>query len=121
LKIHRPVRGLIQIPVDEILKKVDRYVRDGAKKLFSLTKTKIRLAEEAGTAECRPHPLPLVKRLSGEDISTVEEAKQYRETLLKNTPFDDEKSVASSVLQCMDLIEGVKYLYEPHECMSNIG
>jgi len=21
----------------------------------------------------------------------------------------------------MDLIEGVKYLYEPHECMSNIG
>lgn len=92
----------------------------GAKKLFSLTRTKIRLAEEAGTVECRPHPLPLVKRISGIDVSTIEDAKAYREDLLKNTSFQDGSSLSSSVLQCMDIIEGVKYLYEPPKYVSNI-
>jgi hypothetical protein len=99
---------------------MDRYVISGAKKIFSLVRTKIRLAEEADTAECRPDPLPLVKRLSGIGISTVGEAKAYSDELLKNTSFSDEKSVASAVFQCMDIIEGVKYKYEPPRYMSNI-
>jgi hypothetical protein len=99
---------------------MDKYALLGAKKLFSLVKTKIRLAEEADTFECRPDPLPLVKRLSGVNISTIAEAKDYREELLKNTSFSDEKSVASAVLQCMDMIEGVKYKYEPPQYVSNI-
>ena len=41
---------------------IDKYVKEGAKKILSLTRTKIRLAKEAGTVECRPAPLPLVKR-----------------------------------------------------------
>jgi hypothetical protein len=99
---------------------MDKYVISGAKKLFSLARTKIRLAEEADTIGCRPDPLPLVKRLSGISISTVWEAKAYRDELLKKTSFSDEKSVASAVLQCMDIIEGVKYKYEPPQYMSNI-
>jgi len=99
---------------------MDKYVVYGAKKLFSLTRTKIRLAEEADTIECSPDPLPLVKCLSNVNISTIAQAKAYREDLLKNTSFSDEKSVASSVIQCMDVIEGVKYKYEPPRYMSNI-
>jgi hypothetical protein len=99
---------------------MDRYVISGTKKLFSLVRTKIRLAEEADTIDCRPDPLPLVKRLSGVNISEIAEAKAYREELLNNTSYSDEKSIASSVLQCMDLIEGVKYKYEPSQYMSNI-
>jgi hypothetical protein len=99
---------------------MDRYVISGTKKLFSLVRTKIRLAGEADTFECRPDPLPLVKRLSGVTISTIAESKVYREELLKNASFSDERSVASSVLQCMDIIEGVKYKYEPPQYMSNI-
>ena len=99
---------------------MDKYVISGTKKLFSLTRTKIRMAEEADTIECRPDPLSLVRRLSGVNISTVGDAKAYRDELLKNTSFSDEKSVASSVLQCMDMIEGVKYKYEPPQYMSNI-
>ena len=99
---------------------MDKYTPAGAKKLFSLTRTKIRLAEEADTIECRPDPLPLVKRLSGVSISTIAQAKAYREELLKNTSFSDEKSVASAVLQCMDIIEGVKYKYEPPQYVFNI-
>ena len=99
---------------------MDKYTPAGAKKLFSLTRTKIRLAEEADTTECRPDPLPLVKRLSGVSISTIAQAKAYREELLKNTSFSDEKIIASAVLQCMDIIEGVKYKYEPPQYTSNI-
>jgi hypothetical protein len=99
---------------------MDKYVISGTKKLFSLVRTKIRLAEEAETIECRPHPLPLVKRLAGVNVSTIPEAKAYREELMKNTSFSDEKSVASSVLQCMDIIEGVKYRYEPPQYVSNL-
>lgn len=99
---------------------MDKYSVAGAKKLFSLTKTKIRLAVETDTAECRPHPLPLIKRLSGIDISSVEEARAHREELIKDTRFSDDLSVASAVFQCMDLIEGVKYKYEPPQYTSNI-
>jgi hypothetical protein len=61
-----------------------------------------------------------VKCLSGVNISTVAEAKAYREELRKNTSFSDEKSVASAVFQCMDIIEGVKYKYEPPQYVFNI-
>jgi hypothetical protein len=99
---------------------MDKYSVAGAKKLFSLAKTKIRLAAEAGTLECRPNPLPLVKRLSGIDVSTVEEAGTYREELLKNTCFSDDLALASAVFQCMDIVEGVKYKYEPPQYTSNV-
>lgn len=99
---------------------MDRYAAAGAKKLLSLVRTKIRLAEEAGTLECRPQPLPLIQRLTGEVVCTVSEAKAYREKLAKNISFSDKQNVASIVFQCMDIIEGVKYLYEPAKYMSNI-
>lgn len=99
---------------------MDKYAVMGAKKLLSLAKTKIRLAEEAGTIECRPNPLPLVKMFTGNEIKTIEEAKQYREELLKDADYLSPASIASTVISCMDLIEGVKYRYEPREYMSNI-
>ena len=99
---------------------MDRYAVLGAKKLLSLTRTKIRLAEEAATSECRPAPLPLVKKLSGKDIMDVSQAKRHREDLAGCLDCSDEKSMAATVLQCMDIIEGVKYKYEPPEYVCNI-
>lgn len=99
---------------------MDKYVIAGTKKIFSLVRIKIQLAEEAETTECRPAPLPLIKRLCGVEIRTVSMAKGYREQLVENTDYCSEKSVASAVISCMDIIEGVKYRYEPQEYMSNI-
>ena len=99
---------------------MEKYAVAGTKKLLSLVRTKIRLAEEAGTVECRPHPLPIIKLLSGRDINTISEAKTYREELAQKADYSDEKRLASTVLQCMDLVEGVKYKYEAPECMPNI-
>jgi len=100
---------------------MDKYAVLGAKKLLSLARTKIRLAEDAATQECRPAPLPLVSILSGNDVRGVAEAKKYREELARNPDISDAKSMASTVLQCMDIIEGVKYKYEPPEYTSSIG
>jgi len=100
---------------------MEKYILKGAKKLFSLTRTKIRLVEESGTIDTKPGPLPLVKLLSGKEITTVAQAKEYRDELLKDTDFSDSKSTASSVLQLMDIIEGVKYKFEPPECRSNLS
>jgi len=47
----------------------------GVKKLFGLTKTKIQLAKEADTKYTKPNPLPLIRLLSGQEIGTVEQAK----------------------------------------------
>lgn len=99
---------------------MDKYTIKGTKKLLSLTRTKIRLAEEAETIECRPKPLPLIKLLSGVKINTVADAKEYREDLVKNLDTSDPMNVANTVLQSMDLIEGVKYEFEPPEFLANI-
>jgi len=99
---------------------IDKYARDGAKKILSLTKTKIRLARESDTVECIPAPLPLVRYLSGREIKTIDEADTYRETLLKEIDYSSERSVASTVLMCMDIIEGVKHRYEPEEYCSSL-
>lgn len=99
---------------------MDKYIIKGTKKLLSLARTKIRLAEESETIECRPKPLPLVKLLSGKEINTVADAKQYREDLLKGIDFSNSRGVASTVLQSMDIIEGVKYKFEPKEFLVNI-
>ncbi len=100
---------------------MDKYIVRGVKKILSLTRTKIRLAEEAGTTYTRPRPLPLVKFLSGNEIETVSDAKDYREELVKDLNFSDSKAVASTVFQAMDIIEGVKYEFEPKELMPNIS
>lgn len=99
---------------------MDKYIIKGTKKLFSLARTKIRLAEGSETIDCKPKPLPLVKLLSGMEINTVADAKRYREDLLKNIDFSNSESVASTVLQLMDMIEGVKYKFEPNEFLANI-
>ncbi|MEA3254738.1 MAG: hypothetical protein U9Q22_02765 [Candidatus Altiarchaeota archaeon] len=99
---------------------MDKYTIKGTKKLLSLSRTKIRLAEEAETIECKPKPLPLIKLLSGVEINTVADAKEYRESLVKNLNTIDPRNVANTVLQSMDLIEGVKYKFEPQKFLANI-
>jgi len=37
---------------------MDRFAINGVKKIFSLARTKIRLAEEADTVYVKPKPLP---------------------------------------------------------------
>lgn len=89
---------------------MDRYSARGLKKLYSLTRIKLRLAREAETAESRPAPLPLVKLFSGVEVNTVEDCFAHRERLM---------SAGSSfaALQLCDIIEGVKYRFEPAENM----
>ncbi len=100
---------------------MEKHVIRGAKKIFSLTRTKIRLAEEAQTIDTKPIPLPLVKMLSGKEINNVNRAKEYREELLRHTDFSDPGALARAVLQLMDIIEGVKYKFEPPEYCLNLS
>jgi hypothetical protein len=100
---------------------MDRFFIKGTKKLFSLTKTKIRLATEAGTIETRPAPLPLVKRFTGKEIATVKEAGEYTEELRKTADFSDDRRTAETVLMLIDIIEGVKYRFEPQEYCALLG
>ena len=99
---------------------MDKFTIKGTKKLFSLTRTKIRLAKEAETKHTKPAPLPLVKLLSGQGIGTVEQAEEYRETLKSNIDYDNPKNTAKTIIELMDIIEGVKYKFEPQEFMPNL-
>ena len=99
---------------------MDKFTIKGTKKLFGLTRTKIRLAEEAGTQYTNPMPLPLVKLFSGREVETVERAGQYLDELKLNINYGDPKNTAKTILELMDIIEGVKYKFEPGEFMSNI-
>jgi len=93
----------------------------GVKKLFSLARTKNRLAAEADTVKTIPAPLSLVKYLSGVELKTVDECVSYRDRLREEISWDDPECIASTVLQLMDVIEGVKYKFEPPEFMSSIN
>lgn len=104
-----------------MLTKKEKLIKKGVKKIFSLTRTKIRLAEEAETLKTIPQPLPLVKLLSGKEIKTVGGAKEYREILLTQVNFDDKVNLAKTVLQLIDIIEGVKHKFEPPECCFSLS
>ncbi len=94
---------------------MDKFTIQGTRRLLSLTRTKIRLAEESGTIYTKPKPLPLVKLISGRDIETVEKGKEYREELAENIDYENPRNISNSVLQLIDIIEGVKYDFEPAE------
>jgi len=94
---------------------MDRYVIRGVKKLFSLTRTKIRLAEEAGTKITKPSPLPLVLFFSGVEVRLVSEAKEIVGKLKENVNFENSHEVGKCVAQLIDIIEGVKWKFEPEE------
>ena len=100
---------------------MDRFAIRGTKKLFSLARTKIRLAEESDTVYTRPKPLPLVKLLSGVEINTVKEAKDYREKLHSLVDFSDSTIVARAVFELLDIVEGVKHKFEPPELCVLVG
>ncbi|HIE34339.1 MAG TPA: hypothetical protein EYP86_04295 [Candidatus Altiarchaeales archaeon] len=100
---------------------MDTYTRKGVKKLFSLTRTKIRLAEESNTIETKPKTLPLIKFLSGIEIRTVAETKQYSNELKERIDFSNSTDVATIVFELLDIIEGVKYRFEPKEYCTLIG
>jgi hypothetical protein len=100
---------------------MDKFVKKGVKKLFGLARTKIRLAVENGNVVTRPAPLPLVKRLAGVGVGTVAEAGEYVAGLRDALDFSGERVVASTVFQLLDVIEGVKYGFEPDEAFHLIG
>lgn len=97
-----------------------KFTIRGTKKLLGLARTKIRLAKEAETKHTKPAPLPLVKLLSGQEVVTVEQAEEYLENLKSNIDYDDPKNVAKTILELTDMIEGVKYRFEPREFMFNV-
>jgi hypothetical protein len=93
-----------------------KLLKKGIKKLFSLTRTKIRLAEEVKTEDTGPAPPPLVKFFSGKEIKTVSEAKKYRDDLFQKINYKNPKELATIIFQLLDIIEGVKYKFEPKDC-----
>ncbi|RLI92732.1 MAG: hypothetical protein DRO95_01535 [Candidatus Altiarchaeales archaeon] len=99
---------------------MDKYVVRGVKKLFSLTRTKIRLAKDSNTILTRPNPLPIIEFLSDEKIGTVDKCEEYREKLKKSLDFSNQMSVAITVFELLDIIEGVKYKFEPEEYLTLI-
>jgi hypothetical protein len=62
-----------------------------------------------------------VKLLSGCELKTVSDTEKYLDELKLNINYDDKKSVAKAVIELMDIIEGVKYKYEPAEFLTNIS
>ncbi|MFH1056063.1 MAG: hypothetical protein V1744_08230 [Candidatus Altiarchaeota archaeon] len=96
---------------------MDKYVKDGVKKLFSLTRTKIRLAEEAETFEVKPAPLPVVKLFSNQEVVNVAECKVLWQELKEGMDYDNDMNVASTVLQLCDIIECVKHRFEHPDYM----
>ncbi len=99
---------------------MEKITIKGIKKLFSLTKTKIRLAKEADTEYTKPKPLPLIKLLSGWEIGTVGQAEEYLIQLKKKIDYADDGGAAKTVFELMDIIEGVKYKFEPLEFMVGV-
>lgn len=100
--------------------KIDKLTIKGVKKLFSLAKTKIHLAKEYNTIYAKPAPLQLIKLLSEQEIKTVEHAEEYLNQLKERIDYTDEMNVAKTVFELMDIIEGVKYKFEPQEFMANV-
>ncbi|MBM3308917.1 MAG: hypothetical protein FJY77_01560 [Candidatus Altiarchaeales archaeon] len=92
-----------------------KYVIKGVKKLFSLARTKIRLARQANTLYTKPKPLPLVKKLAGVEVDTIDEAEKHLEKLKKDIDYSNPKTMAETTIQLLDIIEGVKHKYEPKE------
>ncbi len=91
-------------------------LRRALKKLRSLTRIKIELAEEHGTEEVDVSPLPLVERYFGERVETVEDAWGFYEKYVVDMPeVRDIGEVARLVMACFDVIEGVKHEFEPPE------
>lgn len=93
---------------------------DGVKKLFSLTKTKMRLAREADTINVRPEPLPLVKRFAQVELRTVEECERHWLMMKDNLDYADGDAIAKVVVQLCDIIEGVKWKFEEPDGFSLI-
>ena len=98
----------------------NKFIIKGTKKLLGLTRTKIRLAKESKTIYTKPRPLALVKLLSKREIETVDEAEEYINNLKIDLDYDDSKNTAKTILELMDIIEGVKYKYEPPEYITNL-
>ncbi len=94
---------------------VNKFIVRGVKKLFGLTRTKIRLAHESNTVYVKPRPLPLVELLSNTRIETVDDAEDRLGELISAIDYSNPRSVSSTTLELMDIIEGVKYMFEPPE------
>jgi hypothetical protein len=96
---------------------MDKYAIKGLKKLFSLTKTKLRLASESQTAETQPHPLPIVKLFSCLEANTVADCAEHWQRLKDNVDYCDDTVMAYATVQLCDIIEAVKYRFEPVKYM----
>ncbi|MBD3260600.1 MAG: hypothetical protein GF334_02810 [Candidatus Altiarchaeales archaeon] len=83
------------------------------KKLFSLTKTKIRLAQQAHTVGMKPQPLILPEKFFGEKIGGVSEAEKFMQKRKNDTNYNNQVDMAKTSLCLFEIIEKVKYEYEP--------
>lgn len=120
-RVHVHLKNYVHGKVQESMNpEMNKFIVKGVKKMFGLTRTKIRLAKESDTECTKPAPLPLVKMLSGRELKTVSEAEKYLDELKLNINYDNPKSIAKAVIELMDVIEGVKYKYEPAEFLTNL-
>ena len=94
-----------------------KTLKQGLKKLRSLVRIKIELAEDHGTREVDVRPLPVVRDYYGVDIRTVEEAREFYERELIRMHRVDTEEVPKVVFSAFDVIEGVKHEFEPRKLM----
>ena len=93
------------------------YLKKAVKKLFNLVKIKIKLARDSGTSEVSPSPLKLIEKFSGVEITTVDGAETYTEKLKNELVFENQENLARIIIELNEIIEGVKYRFEPAACM----
>ena len=124
-RVHIHLKDYVQGKVQESMKpqvtEVNKFIVKGVKKMLGLTRTKIRLAKESDTKDTKPAPLPLIKMLSGRELKTVSDAEKYLDELKLNINYAHPGSIAKTVIELMDIIESVKYKYEPAEFLTNIS
>ncbi len=94
-----------------------KALKKGLKKLRSLTRIKIELAEDHGTEIVDISPLPLVRRYFDVDVSTIDDAWRFYEDYVVDIHkrIDDKVELSKLILACFDVIEGVKHEFEPPE------
>ena len=97
--------------------KLNKFIIRGVKKALALTRIKIGLAEDFGTESIgfEGKPLELVQFFSGKKVETLNYSKEHLKFLKNKLDLEDGQDIAKTVVQLMEIIEGVKQEFEPTE------
>ncbi|MBN2517663.1 MAG: hypothetical protein JXB14_02355 [Candidatus Altiarchaeota archaeon] len=97
--------------------KTNKFVVRGLKKSLALTRIKIGLAKDFGTESIgfENRPLELSLLFSGRRVETIGQAVEQLSFLKGNLDLNNDQNIAETVIQLMEIIEGVKQEFEPRK------